>query len=434
MNKPSVWNTAATLAALGASLWVPPALALDTSWSGFATLGYARSNSDYTYQRFIDRDGTIKADSVLGGQLDVRWSPQWSGTVQLRLAPADNHDSRWRVEPSWAFVAWRPNNDWLLRAGKLRVPLYFYSESLDVGVSHDLARLPNEMYSIAPTNDVYGAYVSRSFNAGERDVTVDAYAGKASGHARFWSRDGAPPAVQPGALFTEFDVKLIGTVLTVRDPALTWRVGLHFSDTKKSDGERIPTRFPRVTLAPGLGYYQVNDAIPGPGVQSVSSVQNLLLTGGAEWQLGGGWRVLGEFAKMHQFDTEVGSDSVAGYLAIFKRWGDFTPYVTVAGQRSSAELRGWARRLKTPGLPAQLPGAAAVNAAQRLSGESLYAFNQHSLALGLALAVTTSSKLKVEWMQTKVADGSNHFDTPPGKPDARGLKVNTLSVNYSIAF
>ena len=129
----SLMRAATVVAALTAA----PAHAVDATWSGFATFGYAESNSDYTYQRFIDRDGTLKRDTLLAGQLDLRLASEWSATLQLRAAAADNDDSRWRIEPSWAFVAWRPNNDWLLRAGKMRVPLYFHSESLDVGVAHD---------------------------------------------------------------------------------------------------------------------------------------------------------------------------------------------------------------------------------------------------------------------------------------------------------
>jgi hypothetical protein len=431
MKKPLVLTA---IAALCGSLCALPALAIDATWSGFATFGYAQSNSDYGYQRFIDRDGSFKIDTVVAGQVDVRFSPAWSATLQVKAAPAENSDTRWDVKPSWAFVAWRPNNDWLLRAGKLRLPLYLYSESLDVGVSHDMVRLPYEMYSIAPTNDFYGGTVSRMFSVGERDISLDAYAGQVGGAARLWTRDGVPPQIKPGAIFTRFDVKVVGLVLTARDPSLTWRLGVHATETSESSGDPIPTRFPFVALGPGVGYYQVSKSLPGPGIESNSSVHNLLLTAGAEWQIGQGWKVAGEFVSMNQFDTDIGSDSIAGYLALFKKMGNFTPYVSVAGQLSGSELRNWSQRLRKPTLPDQLPGAAAINAAQRLAGENLYAFDQHSVAVGMSYAVTSNSKLKAEWMQTRVGEISTHFDTPVGKADARGRKVNTLSVNFSIAF
>ncbi|HMT80978.1 MAG TPA: hypothetical protein PKD66_11435, partial [Azonexus sp.] len=52
-----------------------PALAVDFTWSGFGTAGYAQSDSAAKYQRFINNSGTFKRDSILGAQLDVRFSP-----------------------------------------------------------------------------------------------------------------------------------------------------------------------------------------------------------------------------------------------------------------------------------------------------------------------------------------------------------------------
>ena len=410
-----------------------PSLAVDATWSGFGTVGYAESNSKYTFQRFIDDDGTWRRDTLLAGQLDLRFNPQWSATLQVKASPADNDDTRWRVEPAWAFAAWRPNNDWLLRVGKLRAPLYMYSESLDVGVSHDMARLPHEMYSLAPTNDFSGLYVTRNTSVGNFDVSVDGYAGYASATARLWLRDGIPGQVQAGERFTTVKAKLAGLVLTARSPDLTWRLAAMFVNTHKS-GSRLPVRYPRVDLAPGLGYWQVDNQLPGPGVPTVGSFNNLLLTAGVEWQIGDGWKLASELASIQQYRSELGSDSRAGYVALFKRIDDFTPYISFAKQKSSSEVLGWAKRLRVPGLPAQLPGAAQINGAQRIAGESGYAYDQESIAVGLSYALSPTMKIKGEWMRTKVGQLSNHFDAPPGKPDAGGLRVNTLSVNFSFAF
>jgi hypothetical protein len=422
------------LAALLGTLPLASALALDATWSGFATLGYARSDSDYTYQRFISKDGTLKRDTLLAGQLDLRLSPQWSATLQAKLAPADDDDSRWRSTAAWAFLAWRPDNDWLLRAGKVRLPMYLYSESLDIGVASDMVRLPHEMYSIVPTNDFTGLFVTRSLAWGEREVSVDAFSGQADATARFRLRDGAPPALPAGPWFKTVNVKVNGLALTVRDSTLAWRVALLSTRTRPVDGTGVPVRFPRVDLAPGMGYWQVDDRMPGPGLERVRRIRNLALTAGAEWQFGDGWRVAGEAVRMRQRDTELGSDSRAGYIALFKRLGDFTPYVSAARQRSSDGLLGWQQRLSQPGLPAMVPGADQINAAQRVSGETLYAFDQRSLALGLSYALSPTAKLKGEWMQTHVGRASAHFDVPAGQPDAQGLRVQTLSASLSVAF
>jgi hypothetical protein len=422
----------AALAALGA-LAPAPALALDATWSGYATLGYARSNSATTYQRFITQDGSFKRDSLFVGQVDLRLAPQWSATVQARLAPAADSDRGWRADAAWAFVAWRPDNDWLVRAGKLRLPLYLYSESMEVGVAHDMARLPHEMYSIAATNDFKGLTLSRALGAGAREISVDAYAGRTEAPTRFWFRDGLPPYVPAGAFYRPVDIELAGLVLTVRDARLVWRVGIAATSSRTTSGAALPVSFPWVEIGGGLGYWRVDESLPGPAIPKVDRVRNHALTGGAEWQLGAGWRVAGEFVRMHQRDTELASDSLAGYLAVFKRIGAFTPYLSVARQRSTDGVLEWQRRLSGNVLPPQVPQAAQINALQRMAGEALYAFDQRSTALGVAWALTSTAKVKAEWMHTRVGSASDNFDVPAGN-EVPGLQLNTATVNLSIAF
>ncbi len=407
---------------------------IQATWSGFATLGWAQSDSDYSYQRFITRDGSWKRDSLVAGQLDLRLSPQWSATVQGKLAACENRDDSVCARAAWAFVAWRPNNDWLVRAGKVRLPLYLYSESLDVGVATDMARLPHEMYSIAPTNDFKGLMATRSFSWGERELTLEGYAGNADATARLWIRDGAPPVLPPGPLFRTVHVNVSGLVLTARDSTLTWRLGVMRARTQRSDGNPLPVRYPFVNVGGGLGYWQVDDSLPGPGIEKVQRIRNTALSAGADWAFAPDWRLAGEYVRMLMRDTELGSDSHAGYVALFRRIGAFTPYVSAARQRSADGVLDWHERLITPTLPAVIPGAAQINGAQRVAGESGYAFDQRSVAVGVSYALSPTAKLKGEWMQTKVGRASGHFDVPPGQPDAQGLKVRTLSVNVSVAF
>jgi hypothetical protein len=422
------------LAGLLAAAGLTPAHALDVSWSGFATLGWTRSNSDYTYQRFINRDGSFKRDSLVAGQLDLSLSPQWSATVQAKAGTCEADDHGVCVRTAWAFVAWRPDNDWLVRLGKARLPLYLYSESLDIGVSNDMVRLPHEMYSIAPTNDFTGAFVTRNFSWGDRELTLEGFGGRAKATARLWLRDGIPPVLPAGPLFKTVDVKLGGLVMTVRDSTFTGRLALMSTSTSSHDGRPLPVRYPRVDIGPGMGYWKVDASMPGPAIETTPRLRNLAVTAGVDWQFAPGWRVAGEYVSMQQRDSELGSDSKAGYVALFRRIGDFTPYVSLARQRSSDVVLGWRERLTTPGLPAYIPGAAQINATQRVAGESGYAFDQRSQAVGVSYALSPTSKLKGEWMRTRVGRASGHFDAPAGQPDAQGLSVNTLSVVFTVAF
>src|SRR6266550_4064747 len=188
--------------------------AVDFSVSAFGTLGYARSDQRYTYQRFIDRSGTFRRDSLAGLQVDARFAEKFGATVQVKVAPDTANDNRYEGTVSWAFLSCRPTNDWLIRAGKQRIPLYLYSETVDVGVTYDFARLPTEMYSLISSNDVTGLSFSKNWGMEDGDLTIDGYWGKGTGDFRIWIRDNIPPVQSSGAVFFKEDVKGGGLVLS----------------------------------------------------------------------------------------------------------------------------------------------------------------------------------------------------------------------------
>ncbi len=422
------------------SLWLAAALmasatqAQELSWSGFGTLGYAISNRAYHYERDLSNEGSFARDTVLGLQADAKLSSAWSATVQLKLARSRHQDGRWSVEPAWAFVAWRPNDDWLLRAGRLRLPLNLHSEALDLGVSRAALRLPFEVYSFAPSYDIDGLTASRGFTLGASELSLDAYLGRLDARPRIWLRDGVAPALPAGATYLQNRVRSGGLIATLRQGGALWRLGAHRTSTGGDRGNPIAVSYPFVTLAPGLGYYQVSDALPGPGLRSVKRIHNTVFTAGAELELGQGFTLNTELALNQQHDTELGASSSSGYLSLQKQIGSFTPYISWAKLKSdNTRLDGY-ERLSRNVLPAAIPGALQINAAQRAAAEGIYAFDQHSLALGGAYAVHRQAKLKVEWMRTHVGRVSTLIDTPPGSESPHDTHVDVLSVAYSFSF
>ncbi len=441
---PRPWSSFTTTClrsvALMLAIGVAPAgvSAQDLSWSGFATAGHAHTvGLAGRYLRWIDNDGSFNTQSVLAGQVVATLSPQWSATVQLKAAPSDRSDSRWRLEPSWAFVAWRPRDEWLLRAGRMRTPLYLHSESLDVGESHDMARLPVEMYSIVPTNEFDGVsaiYSRPAPGAADAEISLESYAGRIDTTARFWLRDGVPGVTPAGAWFTQGEVRMFGLVGSWRSRGSTWRLGITDARTHAGPTGQVPRSVPFVAIGPGLGYYKVNDALPGPPLDTVSSLRNIITTFGAEQELGDGWRLAVELARNKQLRTELGSDTTGGYVAVFKQLERFTPYASwgrlISGQRQMQNYR----QLKAVRLPDTIPGAAFINASQRFAAETIYATEQRTLALGSSWALPTGGKVKLEWARVNVGEVSRLIDTPPDSAGLRQARFDTWSFNYSLAF
>jgi hypothetical protein len=82
--------------------------------------------------------------SKLGGQIQYGLTDTISATAQVSAKAAKDS---WEANLEWAYLSWQANNQLMVRAGRLRTPVYMYSESLDVGFSYPWLRLPDEVYS-----------------------------------------------------------------------------------------------------------------------------------------------------------------------------------------------------------------------------------------------------------------------------------------------
>ncbi len=406
---------------------------LSLSASAFGTLGWARSDQPWAYQRHIDDDGTLLRDSVFGAQLDVQFTPEWSATVQARLAPSTRHENRWDLRASWAFAAWRPNNDWLLRLGKLRAPLFLRSEHLDVGQTYAEMRLPAEIYTLAPTNDFTGLHLTRTWALGGGEFAAEAYRGSARLTKRTWLRNGLPPQQPAGHQYTDVDTTLQGLVGTWRAPDYTARLGLHHSRTERADGTGFTVRPVWAQLGPGIGYWQTEAGTPGPGAARVGAINNYVVALGGEAAWAGGWRVSAELVRILQRDVELGNETTGVNLTLYRSWGAFTPYLGLSSLRSSGAEPGWQRTLDSTTVPAMVPGAGLLNGLLRVRADGTQVYDQHSLALGSAYALGPRHKLKLEWLHTR-ARVSSMIDVPAGEPLERTRRVNVLSIGMSFVY
>ncbi len=396
-------------------------------------MGYARSNQPYTYQRFIDDSGTFWRDTVAGLQVDATFADKFGATAQFKLAPASDSDSEYKGTVSWAFLSWRPTNDWLFRAGKQRIPLYLYSESVDVGVTYAFARLPTEMYSVIPSNDFVGISLNKTWNVQNGELALDAYGGKSTSDYRFWIRDNIPPVQMAGAVFDKQDVKGGGAVLSYKRDDNTFRAGLHRVRATLRSGEPLPTTFPFVALAPGIGYYQVDPALPGPGIPTTASLTGTLVTLGVDVGLGSGFRVIGEFARTFVPDTDYSTASARGYASLLKRIDNWTPYVLYAFLRSTPDVRNLYNNVNYNTVPEFIPGAALINPSQRTAADHLISWDQHSWSVGTSYSFSATSILKGEYMRSRIGQMSSLVDAPPGG-NIRNQNINVFSLSYNFVF
>jgi hypothetical protein len=399
--------------------------AVDFSFSGYGTIGYAQSDDEKAYQRFIDDNGTFKRDTVLGVQLSARVNPEWSATVQAKLAPATDSDQDVKATLSWAFVSYRPSDDWLLRAGKLRIPFYLNSENADVGTTFTPARLPIEVYSTAATVDFVGASFAKTWLINENELVLDGYWGKANDASwRFYARDpSAPPAQltadgQPGEFFAKLNTESRGLRLSFLQGDNVFLVGAHQADTTPRGSPDLgPSTYVPINTIFGTVY------VPAASADKITTTT---LHAGASVGMGHGFRALGEYVRRKNDGSTLSPDSKGFYLTLEKKVGDWTPYLTYA--KLTTKNRDLYQAVNT----AQ-PPPSPLNGFQRNLADVMVVYDQHSWALGTSYAIDARNKIKAEWSVVETGLASSFIDASPGG-ESGDQRINVFSLSYSFTF
>lgn len=137
------------------------AYGIDFTGSGFLTLGAGKiigggaksSFNDYTSPTFVADFGqagmyekgqglNFAPDSKLGLQGTAKFNKQFSVTGQVVARGAASG----KTNLEWLYATYNIDDNWSLQIGRKRLPLFYYSESQDVGLALPWVRLPPQAY------------------------------------------------------------------------------------------------------------------------------------------------------------------------------------------------------------------------------------------------------------------------------------------------
>jgi hypothetical protein len=129
-----------------------PALALEQGeyrLNSFGTIGVTHLGGEddgRSYGITGQTTDSVRGDqlSKFGTQFQYGLADTLGVTVQLTAKPAQDE---WKANLEWAYLSWQSTDNLMVRFGRLRTPVYMYSESIDVGFSYPWLRLPDEVYS-----------------------------------------------------------------------------------------------------------------------------------------------------------------------------------------------------------------------------------------------------------------------------------------------
>ncbi|WP_434926212.1 hypothetical protein ACRWQL_19415 [Shewanella sp. HL-SH4] len=143
------------------------------NFNGFISGAYISSDNDAGYNNATS-SADFTQDSKMGLQATFNISNQTQAVLQLMM----KGENDWDVEAEWAYLSHRFDNGVKVRGGKLRVPLFMYSDYLDVGYAQPFARPPGEVYDQVPFSSYTGGDIAYDFEFEDSTLTLQGFGGE----------------------------------------------------------------------------------------------------------------------------------------------------------------------------------------------------------------------------------------------------------------
>jgi len=330
-------------------------------FDGFLTAGFAVHDQAQTngkklvYLEEIKEDVTFLQDSKFGLQVTADVAEDMQVVAQI-LASAE--DDNYSMDVEWAYLDYAASESTMLRAGRIKQPVFLISDYLEVGYAYPWIRPPAEAYSNMPVDSIIGVEVLYQTKIGSMNFGVQPYFGS--------NTEGVPGQAQVNFFADNY----IGMALRLENRYFTVQLSSFQTDVSTIDSNETPT---------------LNSE--GTAVLSVASLS---------------WDVA-NFVGYTEFttrDIEADTDTLSPgngfnevpfdylfadqdgyYVTLGYRMGKYLPHLTFAAIDSD------------PADPTVLPGAP-VNQGAR----------QETITLGLRYELNDSAALKMEYAQITLED------------------------------
>ena len=175
------WSAAAAGAVSGDGGAAPPMF----SFNAFGTFGVVHSSD--TQADFVSSPNQPKGagfsnawsatpDSKLGMQLNANFTDRLSAVVQF--VSQYQYDGTFLPDLEWGNIKFQITPDVNIRAGRIAIPTYMISDSLNVGYTLPFVRIPMEIYSQLPITHSDGVDGSYRLHIGDVTNTVQVFVGQ----------------------------------------------------------------------------------------------------------------------------------------------------------------------------------------------------------------------------------------------------------------
>lgn len=142
------YSLAACIGAAALLIGLPSQAQDKIEWSGFGNIAAGMTTGSDDQLFGYDNDLDFNPETLFALQAKASLSDKLTVTTQLMSRGSDDFD----LGVEWAYLQYQLTDSTSVNMGKLRLPLYIYSDSLDVGYSYHWLRTPQSVYRVAFDN------------------------------------------------------------------------------------------------------------------------------------------------------------------------------------------------------------------------------------------------------------------------------------------
>lgn len=408
-----------------ASFWVTAAAYGDDAqkpgWlrvSGFGSLGAVYDRGPKYFQRDLTQPNTFegdwswKADSILGLQLDAALPYGVSATAQL--AVKDRADNNIGESLDWAFLRYRPNQGWMLRAGRLGLDIYLLSDYRNVSFAYLWQRPPSEFYGPLVVTDFDGSDISYSRRMQGGTLRVKLFGGTSQPSVAYTLQDN---------LTLDFD-PLWGANLAFESER--WRAQAAFGRVRFKSEVAAAEALLTALRNPALASAWPQAAVLADQL-SVKDRNLSFYSAGVAYD-DGQWTIHSELGYLRSEWAALRS-IVSAYISCGRRFDNITPYAMFAVARPTGNT------VEVPAPP--VSGDPAIDAAYSAARSYANSFqvDQHTLSLGARWDLRQDLAVKVQWDHSWIkAKGGSLWFTKPGRGGGGEATANLFSISVNFLF
>ena len=398
-------------------------------FSGFGSIGIVTSDSaDFGYRRDYSRTTAVfdgqwdwREHSNIGVQLDWAVSPQWDVVTQLHYR--DQVDTDLNGLLNVGFVRYKPQPNFIFRAGRVPFDLFLMTEYRDVDYAYTFAKIPSEIYGIVPHRHLDGLDAEYLSRAADKTYSAKLFYGKTNAQI---SADNTNSS-------RDFKMEnVFGLVLAAE--SLDWELAIHHTQVRFDNQYAQPL----VDAVTSLEQIFPAFTVLWPDAQQVISQLDLDNKTARYSSIGGQLNVdnitiMSEIAYIRSASETV-HDVYSGYAGFISHQESWQWFFNV-GFAKTNRTDDLLNNANVTGLAQFQPAFDTYQGARFLN--DFYNMNQTTASIGARWNVTDAVALKVQWDHSWIRRQGSGFWQPPvtgGLATREPGEVNVLFLLTSFIF